>query len=80
MLSTWHSDGPLLTQEGLTGHWWDADTRHVGSSHLELVLPVLLQVTNLEGHEGDMKIELLFLSVEKVIGAIEMIYQAQLTL
>lgn len=45
---TWYSNGPLLTQEGVTGQWRDANTCHVGCSHLKLVLPVLLQVRHLK--------------------------------
>lgn len=44
---TWHGDGPLLAQEGVAGQRWDANTCHVGSSHLELVLHVLPQVRHL---------------------------------
>lgn len=53
---TWYSDGPLLTQEGVTGQGWDADTCHISCSHLELVLPVLLQVRHLQTKTQDVKI------------------------
>lgn len=44
---TWDSNGPFLAQERFTGQRWDADTCHVGCSHLELVLLILLQVRHL---------------------------------